>query len=176
LEYPVIHPSEKKIYLIVETDRDWQPSKYLGLPDSRSLAFGLGETWFKYPSEISGKKINILETIPSQNWQGQFKENLITNGMSRMNVKIEKANSALRLWVKGQKALGIGPLIIIRLDGTVIGKTMIMKEDWTPLILTPEIGVGEHEVGVEFTNDFYAGELGQDRNVFLGNLDIISIE
>ncbi|MCX6575175.1 MAG: O-antigen ligase family protein [Candidatus Aminicenantes bacterium] len=176
LEYPVLHPSEKKIYLIVETDRDWQPSKYLGLPDSRSLALALGEAWFKYPSEIPGKKINILETIPSQNWQGQFKENLITNGMSRMNVKIEKANSALRLWVKGQKAMGIGPMIIIRLDGTVIGKILINEEFWNPLILTAAIGVGEHEVGVEFTNDFYAGELGQDRNVFLGDLDIIFIE
>jgi len=175
-EYRISPPQKRKIFFVFETDRDWQPIKSLGLPDSRSLALGLGEEWFKYPAEISGKKTRVLGTIPSQNWQGEFKENLIANGMSRMKVRIEKANSVLRLWVKGQKAMGTGPLIIIRLDGNVIGKTLINEEFWTPLILPPAIGTGEHEVGIEFTNDFFAREVGQDRNVFLGNLDIIYIE
>jgi len=176
VEYPTGLSSRKKIFLVFKTDRDWQPSKYLGLPDSRSLAFELGELWFKYPADISGKKVSVLATIPSQNWQGQFKENLITNGMSRMNVKIEKANSALRLWVKGQKAQGLGPCIIIRIDNKIIGKTIVAEEKWIPLILTPEIGVGEHILSVEYTNDLEAKKLGQDRNVFLGTLDVISLE
>lgn len=175
-EYPISPPSKKKIYLVFKTDRDWQPFNYLGVPDSRSLALGLGEMWFKYPSEIAGKKIKVLGTIPSQNWEGKFKENLITIGISRMQIKLERDNLGLRLWVKGQKALGLGPYIIIRIDNKIIGKTIINEEKWIPLILTPEIGAGEHVLSVEYTNDLYVQELGQDRNVFLGNLDIISIE
>jgi len=175
-EYPISPPSKKKIFLVFKTDRDWQPFNYLGVPDSRSLALGLGEMWFRYPSEIAGKKINVLGTIPSQNWQGKFKENLITIGISRMQIKLERDNLGLRLWVKGQKALGLGPYIIIRIDNKIIGKTIINEEKWIPLILTPEIGAGEHILSVEYTNDLYVQKLGQDRNVFLGNLDIISIE
>jgi O-antigen ligase len=35
--------SEKKIHLIFETSRDWQPLKELGIPDSRWLAIALGD-------------------------------------------------------------------------------------------------------------------------------------
>ena len=82
-------------------------------------------------------------------------------------------NPALRLRLRGQKALGLGPYIIVRLDDRVIAKTMLASEDWTSLILEPAAGPGEHELSVEFTNDLYDPAAGRDRNVFLGDLEVI---
>lgn len=176
LEYSLPSPSPKKIYVVLEADRDWNPSKSLGTLDPRSLALGLGEYWFDYPSEVRDKKIKILETYSSQDWQGEFKDNLFTNGISRMPVRLGTGHLALRLWVKGEKAVGLGPLLVVRMDGRMIGKTMLTAEGWTSLIIALDDEPGVRELSVEFTNDFYADGLGQDRNLTLGNLEIISLE
>jgi hypothetical protein len=77
------------------------------------------------------------------------------------------------LLVKGQKFLDVGPYLIIRLDNRVIGKTQITEENWLPLVFTPKMRAGEHELSVEFINDLYSPEKRLDRNAFLGDLDII---
>ncbi|MDH4197584.1 MAG: hypothetical protein OEW05_09275, partial [Candidatus Aminicenantes bacterium] len=175
-EVPLPFPPAEKTYLVFETDRDWQPARSLGGTDFRRLALGLGEAWSMYPSEIPGKTMGLVATVPAQEWQGEFGENLVGNGTSRINVSLEKPDPALRLWLKGQKALGVGPLVIIRLDGRVIGKTQVLQEDWTPFVLTPQVEAGEHVVTIEFTNDFQSAATGEDRNVFLGQVDILSRE
>ncbi len=175
VEFPLLPPPPQKITLLFETDRDWQPRRDLGVPDSRTLALGLGEAWSKYPSDLGGKTADLLATIPDQAWEGTLGSNLTSNGRSWVNVTLEKPNPALRMWFKGHKAMGIGPLVVIRLDGRVIGKTQVLDEDWTPLILTPQVGAGQHVLSVEFTNDFHDRETGQDRNVSLGKVDVLSL-
>lgn len=172
-EFPISISFEKKIYLVFETDRTWEPIKYLKVPDARTLAIGLGKPWFRYPSEFPEEKIKAVNKISSANWEGDLKENLIANGTSQIKFKSDEKNIALRVWVKGQKAFGIGPYIIIRLDNTIIGKTIITEDNWIPLVFAVEISKGEHVLSIEFTNDFYVPEKGQDRNVFLGDLEIV---
>lgn len=46
--------------------------------------------------------------------------------------------AALRPFLKGQKALSLGPILILRLDGRTIGKTMLTREDWNTIIFYPE--------------------------------------
>lgn len=174
IAYP--EAAAKKILLIFETSRTWQPSRYLKVPDRRELAVGLGEEWFRYPSELSQDKIKAVRTISAKNWEGTFKENLITVGTSYLKFRVDNKNIALRLWVKGQKAFGIGPYINIRLDDSIIGKTMLDEENRTSLILRPDINVGEHVLSIEYTNDIYDPRTGQDRNVFLGDLDLLYLE
>ncbi len=93
-----------------------------------------------------------------------------------MKFKVDHKNVALRLHVMGQMALDLGPYIIIMMDYKIIGKTVLSEDDWTSLVFTPDINVGEHVLSVEFTNDFNKPEVKQDRNVFLGNLDILYLD
>ena len=99
----------------------------------------------------------------------------MSNGISQMIFSADDEDIALRLWLKGQRAFGIGPYIIIRLDNRIIGKTQLLEDEWISLILTPELSKGEHVLSVEFINDANEPELGENRNVFLGDLEIISI-
>jgi len=172
-EYPISKLSEKKIYLVLDTNRTWQPLKYSGVPDPRWLAIGLGEEWFKYPSKLSKEKIKNIYKISSERWEGEFKKNLISSGISHVKFQVDDKDIAIRLWVKGQKAFNVGPYVIIRLDNQIIGKSQLIEDKWTSLIFTPEISKGEHILSVEFTNDIYIPELKQDRNVFLGDLEVI---
>jgi len=174
-EYIIPESSEKIIHLVFSTNRIWQPLKYLNIPDPRSLAIALGEVWFKYPDEFSKGKIKDIQRISYKNWEGKFKERLNSNGISHIMFEANVEDIALCLQVRGQKALNLGPYIIVRIDNQIIGKTVLTTEDWTTLVFTSEITEGEHELSVEFTNDFYKPELGQDRNVFLGDLEIIYI-
>jgi hypothetical protein len=101
-------------------------------------------------------------------------DRLVSNGLGRMSITFEKPNAVLRLWLSGSKALGVGPLVVIRLDERVVAKTMVLEEAWTPLVLTTFAGAGEHVLAVEFTNDFSDVRTGEDRNVYLGPVDILS--
>ncbi|MFB0564481.1 MAG: O-antigen ligase family protein [Candidatus Aminicenantaceae bacterium] len=168
--------SEKKMYLVFETDRTWQPLKYLGAPDPRALAVGLGEEWFRYPEVLSEHVMKSVQKISSEKWEGDLKNNLLTGAVSYMKFNAKEENFAIRLWVRGEKAFGIGPYIIIKSDNHIIGKTQLTTENWASLVFTPEIGIGQHILSVEFINDFYNPELGQDRNVFLGDIDIIYLQ
>jgi len=172
-EYSIPPDSEEKIYLVFETNRAWQPLKYSGVPDPRWLAIALGEVWFKSPGRLSEEKIKMVEKVSFEKWSGKFKEKLWANGISSIKFYTNQKNIALRLHILGQKAFELGPFIIVRIDGRVIGKTLLLEDTWTSLDFTPEITKGEHEVSVEFINDFNNPELGQDRNVFLGDLEII---
>lgn len=175
-EYLIPESTEKKIYLVFETNRTWQPLKYLGVPDPRWLAIALGEAWFKYPDELSEEKIKDIQTISYENWGGKHKDKLWSNDISDIKFSINQKNVALRLHVRGQKAFDLGPYIIIRLDDRIIGRAVLTENDWITLVFTPEISEGEHVFSVEFTNDFYKPELGLDKSVFLGDLEIIYIQ
>jgi len=170
--------SEKKIHLVFETSRAWQPLK-LGVPDPRWLAIGLGEEWYKYPSELASDKVKSIQKIPSKNWEdseGKANNNLYSNGIRYIKFNNDDENTILRLWVRGRKAFNVGPYIIIRLDNQIIGKTQLVEEEWRSLIFSPEISPGAHVLSVEFINDFYVPKLGEDRNVFLGDLEIIHLQ
>lgn len=164
----------QRCYFVLETDRAWQPLKFLGVPDPRWLAVAIGETWFKIPSDEGHEDVTLIASYPAENWIGEHKDILATKGTSSLEFNVDQPDVSLRLAVRGQKALGVGPMIVIRLDGSVIGKTMLVSESWQHLILRPGMIKGEHTLSVEFINDFWNREKNQDRNVILGALDIIS--
>ena len=117
-----------------------------------------------------------VQKISFENWEGKFKGRLTSNGTSSIKFCAERDNAAVRLHVKGQKAFDSGPFVIVRLDGRIIGETVITEEDWSCIIFTPDISSGYHDLSVEFINDLYNPELDQDRNVFLGDLDILYLK
>jgi len=161
------------IYLLFETSRDWQPLKVLGVPDPRNLAVALREEWFDYPDRLQTEDIKKITRFPSSLWEGKNKASLYANGSSEMRFKVEGEGPRLRLWVRGTEVLDAGPRVIVRLDSKVIGKTVLSTDDWIPLVLSPRISGGEHILNVEFTNDLQNQQLGQDRGLILGDLEVI---
>jgi len=162
-----------KIYLIFETDRSWQPEKYLRVSDRRNLGVGLGQAWFKYPSIFPEDRIRNIRTLLADMWDGPMKKALWTNGISSITFIAEEPLTVLRLWVRGQKALGIGPYVNIRLDEKIIGRSQIIEEGILALVFSVRANKGRHKLSVEFVNDFFDKKSGEDRNVFLGNLDLL---
>jgi O-antigen ligase len=164
---------EEKIHLIFETSRDWRPWETLKIPDSRSLGAGLGAEWFQYPSAMPAERIKRIQSYDSSKWTGEFKENLISTSPSQIRFRVEEKGVALRLWARGQEALNIWPYITVSIDEEIRAKTLVGAGEMTPFIFSPELSTGEHILSVEFENDYCDPKSGQDRNVFLGNLDVI---
>ena len=168
----------QKIRLVAETSRAWKPYR-LGIPDARRLAVALGGEWFRYPEDLPKQKVESVQIIPASNWQapdGQPSNFLYSNGRRQIRLRTEKPRVAFRLLLRGQQALGLGPFIVIKLDGVTMGKTMLNDESWRSIVLmplSPDLSVGEHVLTVEFTNDLHKPELRQDRNVFLGDVEVI---
>jgi hypothetical protein len=168
--------SEGKIHLVFESSRSWQPLKYLGVPDPRNLAIALGNVWFEYPDQLPDAEIDSIQTVSQKNWEGEDQETIWSNGSAEIKFSTAKKNVALRLHTRGQKAFGLGPHVIVRIDGRIIGRALLDEDQWSSLVFTPEIPEGEHTLSVEFINDFSNPDVGQDRNVILGDLEVIYIK
>lgn len=175
-EIRLLNQNTKMISLVIETNRTWSPFKYLKIPDQRNLAVGLGDIFYRYPSEISADKIRLVKIISHKDWLGGSKGILLVNSTSHMKLRVDERNPVLRLTLLRQKAYDVGPYVIIRLDNTIIGKTMLNEEDYTSLVFAPDIKEGEHTLSVEFTNDYYDQKKGLDRNVILGDVELIYLK
>jgi len=167
---------EMNTYLIFEADREWQPLRHSGVPDPRWLGLGMGDYWFTYPRDLPAERIAGIQRIPAGNWEGKSKDRLSTEGRSTLKFRTAEKDVAFRLRIRGQKAFGLGPYIVVRLGDRVIGRTVIDEEGWTSLVFEARVEEGENVLSVEFTNDVYRPDLGQDRNVFLGETEILSLQ
>ncbi|MFQ6110009.1 MAG: carbohydrate-binding domain-containing protein [Candidatus Aminicenantales bacterium] len=57
-----------------------------------------------------------------------------------------------------------------------MGRTMLLSSRWTPVVIHPGLlEEGEHTLSVEFTNDYYNPRLKQDRNVWLGDVEVLEL-
>ncbi len=176
VEFSMSDQEKDRICLVFETNRTWQPLKNSGVPDPRSLGIGLANIWFKYPKDVPAEKVREVQKVSSDKWEGAQKSSLYSDGMSQIRFRIHQGNFALRLALRGQKAFDVGPFIMVKLNGREIGKTVIAEEEWTTLVFSP---LGESEeciLSVEFTNDVYDADRGQDRNLFLGDLEIMYLK
>jgi hypothetical protein len=133
----------------------------------------MGDYWFKYPRELPAGRISGTQRIPAKNWGGKWRDRLSAEGTSFLKFRTPERDIAVRLQVKGEKALGAGPHIVVRLGDRVIGRTVIAEEGWTSVIFEARAEEGENVLSVEFTNDVYRPDMGQDRNVFLGEVEIL---
>ncbi len=175
-EFVLPESPDRCFYIIFEASREWQPLKHSGVPDPRWLALATGDYWFKHPQELPEERIAEIQTLPAKNWQGRFKDKLAAAGKSFIKFKTQHKDVAVRLRVKGQKAFGLGPYIVVRLGSRIIGRAVITEEDWTSLVFKIQGEEGENVLSVEFMNDIYRPDLRQDRNVFLGDVEILDLQ
>jgi len=159
----------EKIYFLFESSRTWQPYKALGVPDYRELGVAVGLTQYMYPQSLEG--MTLYSKVSS--WEGDQKDKLWTNGESWITFEAVQDNPTLRLHLKGQRALNIGPYIIIRINGKLIGRNYLQQTDWSVIVFTPRLKAGKHTLSVEYTNDYYDKKTGADRNILLGDLEVL---
>jgi len=163
----------KQIPLIFETGRTWVPQKASGAPDPRSLGIGLGREWYERSSTIPPEAVRRAETFPAAGWSGEYGQALITVSTSAMRFSVGKSALGFRFWARGQKARGFPPYIIVFLDRRIAGKIVLLQDAWVPCVFPLAIRPGEHLLEVEFVNDFFDPARGEDRNVFLGDVEVL---
>lgn len=166
---------KKKIHLVFETDRVWQPLKYLGVPDPRQLAIKIGKIWYVYPKNVKADRIKNIQIISNDNWGGEFKEKLWRNGISEMSFRTDHENIAIRLNMITGTAFHLGPFVIIRIDGRIIGKCMLNTDGRTSFVLMHDIKKGDHVLSIEYTNYIHDPKSDRYRYVYLGDVEIISL-
>lgn len=169
-------PERRMVYLVLEPGRTWSPRRELGVPDSRELGFAMGDPWYRHPTEVPEHRETQREIFPSGLWVGPRGNVLLENGTASMKIRIEGAEStpaAVVLHLRGKPAAGLWPYAVIRLNGSVIGRTIVRSEDWTPLVLFPAVKPGDHVLSVDFVNDFNIPRQGESRDLFLGDVFFI---
>jgi len=165
----------QRINLLLETNRDWNPGLVLKIHDPRSIACAVGQIWYRYPPLKSEEKISVLKTIQASEWTGPQKNQLVSNGSAELTFFVEEDEQErgyLRFQVRGQKAAGLGPLLKAYLDDELKALTLLENEEWAYIYLPEALTPGYHRLKIEFLNDYYSPSLAQDRNLFLGKVEI----
>jgi len=172
-EFQYSFPSSpvKNSYFLFEASRDWQPLKSGQSTDPRWLGLKLADYWFLYPSSPPGE-FETVHAVSRDLWQGGQKNVLSSAGESAIPFRSEGGPLWLGLWLRGDPAFGMGPIIIVRIDQTVAAKAMLSEKRWMRFVFPASVIQGDHILSVKFVNDFSRLDLGQDRNVELGELEI----
>jgi len=174
-ECPTQASPHDQLFFMFDISRTWKPGEMTDVRDPRSIGVALGEAWFRVPSELATeRKSREIQTLSAASWEGSFGSELITNGTSRLRFRASSSSVAVRLHVRGTPARGVGPHLHVRFDNRLIGDTILEGEGWVDLVFHPaKCEPGEHELSVEFLNDLYLPDEGQDRNLFLGGVEIL---
>ena len=64
------------------------------------------------------------------------------------------------------------PYMIVKLDDEEIGETFVSNDDWQKYLFSVRTNGGFKVLSVEFTNDVYDTEKGEDRNLAAGDVNI----
>lgn len=77
----------------------------------------------------------------------------------------------LRVHARGSVALDEWPVLLVRLDGTEIGRLVVDSAAVKPCLLPLSLSTGDHRLELRFTNDYY--DPGKaDRNVWLDRIEV----
>jgi hypothetical protein len=165
-------PGGKEACLVIETARTWRPAEVLGAADSRTLAVGLGRPLAVYPATLPEADDAAAERAVYDRWEGPSGGALVASGVGRMRFACPAVSSVIKLWVRGEKVQGMGPVLVIRLGGAMIARTMLREEGWQSLALASALKPSEHLLSVECTDDFSPAETSPGERVFLGRLEV----
>ncbi len=163
----------ERVPLIFEVGRTWVPRDAAGVPDPRVLGVGLGREWYERSRTILPETVGRSETFPASGWTGDYGASLITVATSGLTFSVGENALGFRFWARGQKARGFPPYIIVSLDHRIVGKIVLPQDAWEAYVFPMAIRSGEHLLEVEFVNDFFDPARGEDRNVFLGDVEVL---
>ena len=152
----------------------------LGTPDSRELGIGVGtlrffDDSFLTPGKRTGSESLVFRHTQSE-WKGSQGGNLHAKGKCWIEISLPDGEVVFKISAKGQKAKGKWPYMIVWLDDEMIGGAWITSDAWEFYHFEKNIKRGEYRIRVEFINDYYSESPIEDRNLFVGDLEIFQFE
>jgi len=178
--YDLSHANRENILLLFEVDRTWRPSEMLGTSDSRELGIGVGTLMFcddpfSAPEKEAGSESLVLRHSQSD-WKGSQGGNLYLKGQCWIETSLPDGELVFKVSAKGDRAKGEWPYMIVWLNDKMIGGEWVTSDDWEFYHFQKNIKRGQYKISVEFINDYYAESPKEDRNLFVGDLEIFQFE
>jgi hypothetical protein len=96
--------------------------------------------------------------------------NLHSNGYVSTNHNFTGGLSRVTVVAAGQLALGVGPHMVVRVGGIIVGNVTLTNTSYQSFNFNFTTTSGNKEIRITFDNDFFGG--GQDRNLLL---DLVSV-
>lgn len=168
----------KKALLVFEVSRTWQPSIEIGTKDTRHLGIAIGEVNFVDLYSADGilwsENDSLIHKFSISEWEGCSKGVLNRKGKCWSD-EFDLPSGQIKVIVraKGTKAKEEWPYMIVRFGENVIGGDWVESEDWKAYYYYFEHKNGKNRISVEFINDHYDVETREDRNLFVGDVDVV---
>ncbi len=174
------HAIRENILLLFEVNRTWSPSEMLGTSDSRELGIGVGTLMFcddpfSAPEKEAGSESLVLRRSQSD-WKGSQGGNLYVKGQCWIETSLPDGELVFKVSAKGERAKGEWPYMIVWLNDKMIGGEWVTSDAWEFYRFQKQIKRGEYRISVEFINDYYTESPREDRNLFVGDLEILQFE
>jgi len=124
----------------------------------------------------------VTHRILRSDWRGRAGGNLYWKGGCQARIKLYKGRVKFQIRARGIPAQGIWPHMVVKLGKEVIGEADVTSREWRPYTFTTDVETGEYILWVYFTNDLYlvkkvdGKEVREDRNLFVGAVEIISVK
>jgi len=109
-------------------------------------------------------------------WKGSQGGNLQAKGQCWIETSLPDGEISFKISAKGQKAKGEWPYMIVWLNEEMIGDAWVSSDAWEFYRFQRKIKRGQYRISVEFINDYSTESPGEDRNLFVGDLEILQFE
>ncbi|MBN1609788.1 MAG: S8 family serine peptidase [Polyangiaceae bacterium] len=97
--------------------------------------------------------------------------NIWSNGYAAFNHTFEGGTTQLRVRAAGQYAGGAWPNMRVTVAGAQVFQTAVQSSSWTDYTFSFQAPVGQAQVRVNFTNDYYSPP--EDRNLLLDKVTVV---
>ena len=178
--YDLSYAIGDNILLLFEVNRKWRPSEMLGTPDSRELGIGVGTLRFiddpiSAPERRTGSESLVLRHSQSD-WKGSQGGNLFLKGQCWIDTTLPAGEFVIQVSAKGERAKSEWPYMVLWLNDEMIGGEWVTSDDWEFYHFQKNIKRGQYKISVEFINDYHTESPKEDRNLFVGDLEIFQFE
>lgn len=134
------------------------------------------------------EKLKRMEKIKQgntgQSWQGKSKDgsNVYVNGNMYWSGTIDRllnfpaGQAVVKIRAKGSPASDVWPYMIVELDGEEIGETFVNNSEWEEYSFPVNTNPGPKVLSVTFLNDGGNAQKNEDRNLYIGEVEVIKNE
>ncbi len=131
-----------------------------------SFAAGRGGT------VISGARMRPVGELPNFSREGSAAY-MGSNGAIELDVSFMRAGRyVIEVVARGTPAGGQYPEVRVLVDGQPIGAQQLQAGGWESLAFPTSVEAGVHRLAVEFTNDAWEPDKGEDRNLWISRVII----
>lgn len=126
----------------------------------------------KKAEEFFRNKSKFITKLASRNnWQSHRGWKLSSNYKATTEIRLPNGEVALWISARGKPAQKIWPIMVVGIDEKEISKFYVKSTDWKKYVINFIATKGRHKLWVRFINDRYLPDLGEDRNLYVGDVE-----